>query len=213
MGRWSRRTFLRVASQLSIAIGAGPSIRALAGTTGPLFGVRSATARDLDVLVDLFNDHLRARACPYIDKIKPWTAEDAQRFLEVYNGTVILHRDGRPAGFVGLIDYTNSNTVSTLAPDADPTLGIVALRPELLDSPEAEAAIKHLSAAAARELTRMGFSRCRILLGPEPRPVGDSWLAPHITATKVRTVAGIPQSREVTIGVGGTLSQLTAEGY
>ncbi|MFQ5665161.1 MAG: FG-GAP-like repeat-containing protein [Candidatus Binatia bacterium] len=94
---------------------------------GTTWTTRRATPQDVGALVAIFNAHRAAGICPYADQMPLWTPAKAQAFLTVYTGTLIVERDGVPVGFGGLIDYSDPATSSSIAPDAEPEITVVAV--------------------------------------------------------------------------------------
>ncbi len=208
----TRRVFLHRLMQFAVAV---------VGLFSPLHGraqvqtswrIRRARATDAADLVAIFNAHRRAGICPYADEIAAWTLDRARAFLEIYNGTLLLERDGLPVGFAGLIDYSNPTTASAILPDAEPELTVVALDFDELARAEVLPAVKRLAAAMGRELQRMGFNRCRLRLLAQPLFESNAWYTRHMTVLRVRQRDGLDHAVEVSIDVSGCVAELAGEG-
>lgn len=212
----TRRGFLKDMGKLLAALGGAlVAVRRLPGLAlargVPGWRVRRATGADAALVAEIFNAHIKAKVCAFSDRIVPWTVERARAFVGVYNGTLILYRGRMPVGFGALIDYSDPNTVSSIAPGVEPKIPILALRYDQLDDTEALAAGKALTAAMARDLRRMGFDRCRAVIHPRR---GLFHHYPGLMTVR-RTVKrkGVAEALEVSFDVRGGLTALAAEGY
>jgi hypothetical protein len=180
-------------------------------TGAPTWTVGTASSGDAPLLVSIFNAHLTGDLCPYSLETPQWTPENAQGFLQLYNGTVILYRDGVAAGFAGLIDYDNPATVSTREPDAVPRIDLFALDPVQLQGDEVVVAAKTLGAEVGRRLQAAGCTTCRARTKMDT--IFDGWYEDHCSLQKVRKKDGIDHAKEVTFDIAAGLAKLAAEGY
>jgi hypothetical protein len=164
-------------------------------------------AGDAPALEAIFNAHLEVAICPYVDRTKPWTIAYASRYLDTYNGTLLLERGGVAVGFIGFIDYANPATTSSIVQDAAPEISILALDFKRLPTEERLPAAKRLAAAAGRDLQRMGFSRCRAVISARA-----GFHQAIARAMSTRCGGTTDEAMEVMWGIEA-LQQLVAEGF
>jgi hypothetical protein len=213
--RFSRRRFLVAAGGL-VAAASGFITELLrpfglrAARAEALWSVRPATLDDLAAMRDIFNAQLDAGLFPFADRIERWSAEKAARLLETYTGTLVLERDGAPAGFVALIDYTAPETQSSIAPDAEPEVKILAVCVDRLTQTERLLATKHLALAASRDLVRQGFSGCEATI--HARTGFQNLFAEQMEVREVSERDGVPEAKVVRFRIGEVVEQLELQG-
>jgi hypothetical protein len=175
------------------------------------WSIRRATGADAAALAAIFNTYIAAGGCAFSDRITPWTAAKAAEFLSVWTGTRVLLHNDVPVGFVGFIDYSAPDAVSSIAPGVAPEVKVLALRVDQLSLTEQMEAIKRLAAVLARELARMGFTQCRALIAA--RGALRSLSAPYMTVERTIARNGNPEALEVTYTMGPVLQDLAAQGF
>lgn len=173
---------------------------------------RRATPDDVDALVVVFNNHLKAGTCPYAERSVGWTPNRARAFLRMYQATIVLRRGATPVGFVGLIDYNAPGTTAKIAPGADTDIPVVALDLSALGS-EAVVAAKHLAAAAGRELRRQGIPGCRLMIRPKPIFGSQEWFERHMAVERQLSNDGIAEALEIRLDAIAGLRDLESAGF
>ena len=210
--RITRRGFLKLTQAAAVAAVIGPG-QTLA--QGGIWRVRRARPADAAELARVFNAHLKAGICPYRELIDPWTEEFAAGMLTLHNGTLVLFQNEVAVAFVMLIDFSDPKTHehARIAAGRDPEIRAVALDFERLTAGETVNAAKHLAAAAARELRRMGFEGCRMRLPVQSILGSSEWLETNAKVLRIRDRGGVPHAREVRLDVAQVLASLTSEGF
>jgi hypothetical protein len=174
------------------------------------WSIRRASSDDLAALRDIFNAQLEAGLFPFTDRIEPWSEEKAAAVLEVYTGTLIVELNGNPAGFAAFVDFTRAGTQSSIIPEADPEVKVLAVAVDRLTYEQRLAATKRLAAATCRDLLRQGFKGCEATI--HARTGFQDLFADRLEVKGVNRIDGLPEAKLVHFRIGEILEDLGAEG-
>lgn len=211
----TRREFLAVTGSIVTAVWAFLSdlrrpFRSRVARAQSGWSLRRATHNDSANLRDIFNAQHAAGLFPFTELIQPWTEEKAARVLDTYTGTLVLSFNDELVGFVAFVDYTRPETASSIAPEADPEVKILAVRVDQLSREQRVAAIKRLAVAASRDLQRQGFGGCEATI--HARTGFEDLFAGHLEVKRVNDLDGVAEAKLVRFRIGEVVEELEAEG-
>jgi hypothetical protein len=129
--------------------------------------------------------------------------------LATYTGTRVLELDQKVAGFVAFIDYSDAATESSIIPEADPEVKILAIRVDALTREQRVIAVKHLALAVSRDLVRQGFRGCEATI--HVRTGFQELFADHLEVKHVDQRDGLPEAKLVRFRIGEIVDDLEAE--
>lgn len=174
---------------------------------------RKASTRDASALAEIFNGHLAAGFCPFIDTIEPWNSQLAATFLSLYSATLIIERDGVPVGFGAAIDYSKPATLSSIEPDVPPDIPVVALNFDAMQAEDVLPTLKFLVFRGCEELQRMGFQSCRMRIPARRVLPTEAWFRNFMVVDRAIKRDGVDEALEVVFDLSRIRESLAREGF